>query len=362
MDFNTSNKPGVFTTTKKLGKITEYFITVSLPIDNLQTMLELAYEKLNQSVANPIGQYIFAPLAGNENITLPTDRPVTWIDSGHARGSGLAGVYIHAITGVEVEKIENLGRTVACVYENDDAKYCTMGDLRTEDSSRTNVDQVADTFGLMESVLQQAGMDFSHVCRTWLYLEKILDWYDDFNKARDNFFSSRKTFDILVPASTGIGGANPAQAAMIAGALAVKAKTENFKAMEVDSPLQGSARDYGSSFSRAVELENSDSRWLSISGTASIAPEGHTVHLDDIEKQVDLTMRVVTAIIESRNMQWSDVTRCFAYHKTADYLPVFENWLKASGLENLPIVFTENDVCRDNLLFELEVDAIVAKK
>lgn len=347
--------------TKKLGNITEYFATVSRPGDSLSDMLNQANEMIAQTGATPIAQYIFAPVAGNENLEIPTDRPVTWVDSGHRKGSELAGVYVHAIAGTEVRKVESAGRCVACVYENEDAKYCLMGDLRSADPTRKNTDQVADTFGLMETLLIDAGMDFSHICRTWLYLEDILDWYGDFNLARDDFFRSRKTFDILIPASTGIGGANPAGAAMLAGALAVKAKTDNYKAMEVDSPLQGSACDYGSSFSRAVELETSHSRWLSISGTASIAPEGHTVFLDDIVKQVDLTMRVVAAIIESRGMTWEDVTRCFAYHKTAEYLEVFNAWLAENNLSHLPIIFTENDVCRDNLLFELEVDAIVAK-
>lgn len=47
-------------------------------------------------------------------------------------------------------------------------------------------------------------MDFSHVIRTWFYNNRLLDWYEEFNRARDTFFESRGVFDRLVPASTGL--------------------------------------------------------------------------------------------------------------------------------------------------------------
>jgi len=53
-------------------------------------------------------------------------------------------------------------------------------------------------------------MDFSHVARTWLYLDNLLDWYDDFNVVRTSFFRKHDVFRGLVPASTGIGGSNHA--------------------------------------------------------------------------------------------------------------------------------------------------------
>ena len=69
-------------------------------------------------------------------------------------------------------------------------------------------------------------------------------------------------------------------------------------AAAVPSPLQCPALDYGSSFSRAVELVAGDHRRLFVSGTASISPEGHTLHVGDVDAQVARTMEVVEAMLE----------------------------------------------------------------
>jgi enamine deaminase RidA (YjgF/YER057c/UK114 family) len=125
--------------------------------------------------------------------------------------------------------------------------------------------------------------------------------------------------------------------------------------------LQSSARDYGSSFSRAVEVAMPDHRRLYVSGTASIDKEGRTVFLDDTRAQVRLTMEVVQAILQSRGMDWADVTRSLAYFKRAEDAPLLGTYCRDNTLAPFPVIVAENDVCRDDLLFEIEVDAVQAK-
>jgi enamine deaminase RidA (YjgF/YER057c/UK114 family) len=115
---------------------------------------------------------------------------------------------------------------------------------------------------------------------------------------------------------------------------------------------------YGSSFSRAVEIGTPEYRTLMVSGTASIEPGGATAHVDDVKQQIQLTMDVVEAILVSRGMGWSDATRAVMYLKRASYLEVWQSWLKAHRLESLPLLTIEADVCRDDLLVELEVDTV----
>ena len=130
------------------------------------------------------------------------------------------------------------------------------------------------------------------------------------------------------------------------------------RAFEVRSPLQSAALEYGSSFSRAVELDLPDHRRLYISGTASINPNGITVHVGDPKAQVALTMKVVHAILASRGMDWADVTRGLAYFRHAEDAPLFENYRINNNIPLFPVVIAENCICRDDLLFEIEVDAI----
>ena len=94
-----------------------------------------------------------------------------------------------------------------------------------------------------------------------------------------------------------------------------------------------------------------------ISGTASIAPDGVTAHVGDVEKQVALTMAVVEKILESRRMSWADVTRGIAYFKDIGEAAVLERYCRDQGLLDLPVVVSSADICRDDLLFEIELDA-----
>ena len=273
------------------------------------------------------------------------------------RVSGLTGVQMHAVKGATVERIEMNGRVVGSVLDDGFARHCHLGDLRPQNGSASPERQARETLELMEAALRSAGMEFSNVVRTWFYLDQILFWYGAFNNVRDEFFRERKMFDGLVPASTGIGGANAARTSVIADAYAVQPHANGVKITAVPSPLQCPALKYGSSFSRAVEVEMPDYRRLLISGTASIESTGKTAHVGDLPRQIDLTMDVVAAILASRRMNWGDVTRAVAYVKQGSQAHFFKDYCVAHGLDDLPTVTTENDICRDELLFEIEVDA-----
>jgi enamine deaminase RidA (YjgF/YER057c/UK114 family) len=261
-------------------------------------------------------------------------------------------------SGTETRLIQQMGQTIGICYEDENAEYCLLTGVLPEDLTASRVDQTTSVFEGIEKALKEADMTFSDVARTWLYMDKILEWYDPFNRARDAFFVSRGVYEGRIPASTGIGSANLYGAAITACAIAVKPKHGLTTIQPVDSPLQCSALRYRSSFSRAMEIGTPDCRTLLISGTASIEPGGATAHVDDVEKQIQLTMDVVEAILVSRDMSWADTTRAIMYLKKPEYLPVWHAWLEKNKLTAMPLMTLEADVCRDDLLVELELDAI----
>ncbi len=282
--------------------------------------------------------------------------PVTWVQGGE-QGDLLGGIHLRAMAGVQIRPLALDGVLVGTVVDGPYAVECTLGGIHCPDTSLPNDQQARDTFERIEHALALADMDFSHVARTWLYLDDILSWYRPFNQVRTDFFNERGVFDGIVPASTGIGGSNPHGAAMVAGAYAVKAKDPAVRVQALPSPLQCPALQYGSSFSRAVEVAMPDMRRVFVSGTASIAPGGETVHVGDVLAQTERTCDVVAAILRSRDMDWEHVTRATAYVRYAEDAGVFEQYRQAAGLPALPVVVAHNVVCRDDLLFELEVDA-----
>jgi enamine deaminase RidA (YjgF/YER057c/UK114 family) len=162
------------------------------------------------------------------------------------------------------------------------------------------------------------------------------------------------------PASTGIGARNVSGAALEVAAWAVQPLDASARAEEIGSPLQCPAPAYGSAFSRAMEVASGGRRRLFISGTASITPDGRTAWVGDIARQVDLTMEVVGAILQSRGMAFSAINRATAYFKSPVYVKYFEQWCVEHDQRALPYVAVESIICRDDLLWEIEVDAGVA--
>ena len=260
--------------------------------------------------------------------------------------------------GSGVSPLQRNGHRVGTTWEDAHAVYCCLAGVLPPDLSAPRGAQATAIFPEMETLLAEAGMTFAHVVRTWLYIDRVCEWYGEFNAARSAFFETRNVFNTFLPASTGIGSANLEGAAIMAGAIAVKPKSAAVHAEIVESPLQAPAMAYRSSFSRAAEIFWPDSRILFVSGTASIEPNSHEVaFVGDIEKQVDCTMKAVYAILESRGYGWADVSRAIVYLKEPSFRAAWQAWLAARGLPGDFAAETVCDVCRDEWLFEIELDA-----
>jgi enamine deaminase RidA (YjgF/YER057c/UK114 family) len=262
--------------------------------------------------------------------------------------------------GAEVVRtIVRGGRVVASVYEDEDAQYLLAAGVLPADLAAARGAQATSVFHELEAVLAEAGMTFAEVVRTWLYIDDVCDWYGEFNAARSAFFESRRVFETFLPASTGIGCSNADGAALVAGAIAMRPKRAGVRAEIVESPLQAPAMAYRSSFSRAAEIITPGARSLFVSGTASIKPNSHDVaYVGDIVRQIDCTMNAVKAILVSRGRTWADVTRAVVYLKRPEFLGAWRAWLAANALDAHFAAETVCDVCRDEWLFEIEVDAV----
>ena len=360
---NRRRENGLHLLTLNLPDHDEFFVTAhALDGESPGQTLRRAAAALEGTGATILTQEIFgaehdeAALGeafGGAEIDWPITRVLTSIPS---------GTQLWAATGTPVERVRHGNEVIGSLWSDRHARYCRVGGLGPLAPRASKTEQVTDTFERMEAILGQVGMGFPNLARTWLYLDRILDWYGDFNLTRDAFFSSRGIFDGLVPASTGMAGSNPQGTALATGLIAVQPHDGEATRLEVvPSPLQCPALEYGSSFSRALEVSTPDLRRLFVSGTASIGSNGlEIVHVGDTDAQVARTVEVVSAIITSRGMTWDDATRAVAYFKHAEDVSSWEKSRERLGLPDLPVLLVENDVCFPDLLFELEVDTIRA--
>ncbi|MCC6585539.1 MAG: hypothetical protein IT168_02365 [Bryobacterales bacterium] len=285
--------------------------------------------------------------------------PVTWLTGNGRTSTRPPGSQITAVSGAEVKPLELDGRVIGSLFEDDCAEYCVLGDILPTDLSATDALQARSVLERIEQAIGLAGMDLRHIVRTWFFINDILDWYGDFNAVRNRFFTERGMFERFLPASTGVGTGNAAGAALVADVLAMKPKDGRLSVREARSPLQCPATQYRSSFSRAVEVCAPGYRKLYVSGTASISANGESAHRGDVPRQVALAMKVAEGILNGCGMDWSHVVRGTAYFKNLEHAPVFYNYLQERQLPSLPVIAAGADICRDDLLFEIELDAAV---
>jgi enamine deaminase RidA (YjgF/YER057c/UK114 family) len=339
--------------TLRLSTHSEHCITIQSGGDPSFT-LRSAAQKQNAVI---LSQFVFA---GNRFypgfILKGTEWPAVWLQGDACTDGSPYSMQAVALSGILPLPVRFGGRDIGFIYEDDYARYCRLCGLLPADLADPRGDQVRSAFETAAAILAQNGFRFTDTVRTWIYLDHLLEWYDDFNAVRTAFFNETGIFDRIIPASTGIGAGNPFGAAITMDLFAVQPKSPEFTVQTVASPLQKPALDYRSSFSRAVELRSPAHRKLLISGTASIAPDGKTVHPGEPEKQIRLAMGAVQALLESRGMNWNDLFRGIAYFKDMAYLPIYKR--VASNIPRFPLAVAHADVCRHDLVFEIEVDAV----
>jgi enamine deaminase RidA (YjgF/YER057c/UK114 family) len=214
------------------------------------------------------------------------------------------------------------------------------------------------------AVLEKQGCSFRDVARTWFYLRDILDWYGPFNAVRNDTFRRLGLMgsngDGAIPASTGIEGRNARGGWCTLDLLAARPQPgKPFEMERLRNRKQNEATEYGSAFARGMALTLGDCRYYFVSGTASIDDQGATVHVGDFDTQVEYTLTAVSALLERAGAALPDVRQATAFIKNPCDRRSFERIADRAGLSGVPMVTTVADVCREDLLFEIDATAVV---
>jgi enamine deaminase RidA (YjgF/YER057c/UK114 family) len=226
-------------------------------------------------------------------------------------------------------------------------------------SGENAYEQTYAMFETAEKLLQQAGMEFGDVMRTWLYLPQMYRDYPELNRARHDFFEARAIDPI--PASTGIGaGLVPEQHQLCLGVYAVKATPATERAV-MTTPTLNEAPVYGADFSRGMRIMETNKIALHISGTASLDETGKSVHLNDFEAQADRMLLNVAALLEGQGATFRDVVSAITYLKHPEDAERLRDKFRKAGYEGFPNVLVTAPVCRPELLCETEALAVLSR-
>lgn len=298
--------------------------------------------------------------------------PPTYIQGVPCNGSGIAGIHVIAArpaTADAAKIIEWQGSPCGRQITGDDAVYLALSDLARllpEEARSRPTDETREALLLADEMLREHEWTFDDVRRTWFYLDDILSWYDDFNHARNEVF---KEFGLLdgspekvIPASTGIRGSNARGHKCTLDLLATRPLAGRELSIErLRNPLQNEAPEYGSSFSRGLSVATDLCRYFLVSGTASIDEEGNTVHPGDFDCQTRRTLDNIESLLASGGAVFDDICQATAFVKNPEDVERLRRILDLRGLENLPLVCTIEDVCREDLLVELDATAVIAR-
>jgi enamine deaminase RidA (YjgF/YER057c/UK114 family) len=218
-------------------------------------------------------------------------------------------------------------------------------------------EQTLGMFGLVEAMLQQAGMEFSDVVRTWIHLRDIDRDYGNLNQARRAFFEARGIDP--VPASTGIGGGPvPAGHDLCLGVYAVKAERPLVRTV-MTSPTLNEAMQYGADFVRGMRVVEANKVSLLVSGTASIDEHGRTAHPQDFDAQAERMLVNIAALLEGQGASYRDIVSAITYLKHPADTERLRAKLREVGFGGFPHALVVAPICRPDLLCETEALAVL---
>jgi enamine deaminase RidA (YjgF/YER057c/UK114 family) len=220
-------------------------------------------------------------------------------------------------------------------------------------------------FARAEECLCAFDMSFLDVARTWIYSSSLLDWYGEFNGVRSRFFKTHSIGqgESVFPASTGIQGRTGDEECVM-DVLAIKTDPARGTALR---PLQHSSRQnqafkYGSAFSRGMSILAESKQTVHISGTASIGTDGATRYKDEVEAQIMETLLSISALLAPVGGSLKDITSATLFCKDAAFYSVFRELTSLLGVSDFPLVPVVADVCRPDLLVEIEAVAAIAER
>ena len=300
---------------------------------------------------------------------ISAENPVTYIQGHPPWGEGLAGVLIHAVAA------DHSGDAVWTIMDGDipcgrrwkqhGVTYAVLQNIHA-DMNASRPLQARLMIERAERILREQGASYGNVVRTWFYLSDILSWYGEFNKVRNQKYGEFGIMPgpgddrLLLPASTGIRGETANSAACTMDLLAVAGDGGVVPEMQkLTNPIQLDAFRYGSAFSRASVIHNN---LVEVSGTAAIDGHGVSLHSGDIHGQIECTLHNIEALLAQKDLCLKDICSATVFVKHPHDAEIFYRMAAARGLQDLPAVCVVADVCRDELLFEMDAEAVVEKK
>jgi hypothetical protein len=253
------------------------------------------------------------------------------------------------------------------ILENSFGRFLFAGGLQENDLHADIAQQAVMVFRLVGELLKHERFPFHAIVRQWNYIERITAFdnanqhYQSFNNARSDFYNTVAYWQFGYPAATGIG-------TDFGGVLidfdAIVFNNNHCSITPIDNQLQVSAHAYSRKvlekagekkatpkFERAKKIVSPVRKWIYISGTAAIRGE-KSLHNAGLKEQLCITMENISYLIDGMQLE---LLRVYVKNKS-DYEEA-QALMNTYGLD-IPVSYLCADVCRNELLIEIEGIAV----
>lgn len=295
--------------------------------------------------------------------------PISYLEGTPVKGDGLSGVAVYMLSAPSARYFSHQGTPTAAEYTVDANRrvYFSSGAADVLEKKTLSLrEQFTKGASRWEKIMGQAGIPCNHLVRTWFYLSHIDRDYPSFNALRRELFD-RVRVDYTpsaneLPASTCIGAKSPFADCELEFLCCDKQSAQLSRIYNPDqNEADGAHYQYHPTFSRALLVGTKHFRELQISGTASIGPQGDSMHCENPREQIRRTLCGVGNLLRNAGMDYGDIVTATCFFKRAEDARLFSALVREMNIAPFPHVPVVGDVCRKELLFELDGIALQAR-
>jgi enamine deaminase RidA (YjgF/YER057c/UK114 family) len=267
------------------------------------------------------------------------------------------------------------------ISRHDGVAWVHITNIAPQTAATSTYERSLDMFQRASQRLAARGFSYGQMIRTWLYLGDIVgregdtQRYKELNRARTDFYAGIQFganltppgwSRLVYPASTGIGAGG---SDVVMSGMALASERQDLLLLPLENPQQTSAFDYGHQFgpespkfARAMAVVTGNLATIFVSGTASIT-RSETQFIGDVEGQTRQTLDNIAALIAADNFRQHGMAGLGATLEDLGLARVYvkrqEDYEKTRAvcqarLGDLPTVYAVADVCRPELLVEIE--------
>ena len=260
------------------------------------------------------------------------------------------------------------------IIENDEEKMLFVEGIPATNFAEKISTQSEEVFAKLDSLLSAYGFEVDDIVRQWNYIGNIVSYkdgkqnYQEFNDTRSRYYAKGEWRNGY-PAATGIGSTD----GIIVGGIAFK-RASGDGIYPIDNPLQIAAHIYSKNvlidndanavkstpkFERAKLIESVGGVYCFVSGTAAIRGE-ESVDANSARLQTVKTIENIEYLVSKENLTKFG---CKPYDLEYAFIHIFiknaEDYQEVrtvveEAYPNVPAIYSIADVCRSELLVELE--------